>query len=362
VKVPLVDLGWQHALIKDEVAAVWQAIVDETAFIQGASVSAFESEFASYLGRLHCIGVANGTDALEICLRAVGVGPGDAVALPANTFIATAFAVARIGAVPRLFDVDEESLLLDPELLDVSGCRAVIPVHLFGQIAPMAALASAAGGVPIVEDAAQAQGATQDGRSIGSWGVAAATSFYPGKNLGAYGDAGAVCTDDGDVAATMRLMANHGSSAKYVHETLGFNSRLDTLQAAVLAAKLRHLDEWNTLRRQAAERYDVLLAESEQVTRLKTLPGNEHVWHIYPVRVPDRDAVLARLLDSGVGAAIHYATPVHLQPAFARLGLGRGAFPVAERAADTMISLPMFPGITAEQQEFVVDSLLVALR
>jgi dTDP-4-amino-4,6-dideoxygalactose transaminase len=226
----------------------------------------------------------------------------------------------------------------------------------------MAALASAAGGVPIVEDAAQAQGATQDGRSIGSWGVAAATSFYPGKNLGAYGDAGAVCTDDGDVAATMRLMTNHGSSAKYVHETLGFNSRLDTLQAAVLAAKLRHLDEWNTLRRQAAERYDVLLAESEQVTRLKTLPGNEHVWHIYPVRVPDRDAVLARLLDSGVGAAIHYATPVHLQPAFARLGLGRGAFPVAERAADTMISLPMFPGITAEQQEFVVDSLLVALR
>ena len=362
MKVPLVDLSWQHEVIRDEVAAGWADVLETTAFVQGPAVAAFESDFAAYLGRAHCVGVANGTDALEIGLRALGVGAGDVVVLPANTFIATAFAVLRVGAVPRLVDVDDDTLLIDPQQLAIAGCRAVIPVHLFGQIAPMADVLAAADGKPVIEDAAQAQGARQSGLGIGSWGAVAATSFYPGKNLGAYGDAGAVCTDDDELETAMRLIANHGSRTRYVHETAGFNSRLDTVQAVVLRAKLRHLDEWNKLRQSAAERYDALLAGTEAVTRLQTAPGNEHVWHIYPVRVPDRDAVMARLHEAGVGAAIHYATPVHLQPAFADLGLGPGSFPVAERAAASMISLPLYPGITAEQQEYVVDALREALR
>jgi dTDP-4-amino-4,6-dideoxygalactose transaminase len=363
VSVPLVDLGWQHRQVEDEVRTGWDQVLADTSFIQGKPVGAFEQELAAYLGgEVQCIGVANGTDALEIALRALGVGPGDTVALPANTFVATAFAVARCGAEPRLVDVDSQTLLMDPEKLDVGGCKVVVPVHLYGQLAPMEALLDAAGDVPVLEDAAQSQGATQDGRSMGTFGAAAATSFYPGKNLGAYGDGGAVLSTDPELADRMRLIANHGSSVRYVHETLGFNSRLDTLQAVVLSAKLRRLDEWNGLRREAARRYDELLAGEERVRRLQTAAGNEHVWHLYPVRVPDRDAVLAGLHERGIGAAIHYPTPVHLQQAFAHLGLAEGAFPVAEEAARTQLSLPLYPGITADQQQQVVEALLASLR
>jgi dTDP-4-amino-4,6-dideoxygalactose transaminase len=362
VSVPLVDLGWQHAQVADEVGAGWDEVLARTAFIQGPPVAAFEREFADYLGVAHCVGVANGTDALEIALRALGVGPDDVVVLPANTFVATAFAVARCGAVPRLVDVDPETLLIDPERIDADGAKVVIPVHLFGQLAPMTDVYAASGSVPVLEDAAQSQGATQNGRPMGTWGVAAATSFYPGKNLGAYGDAGAVVSTDDDLAARMRLMANHGSAVRYQHETLGFNSRLDTLQAVVLSAKLRRLDEWNRLRQEAARRYDAMLAEDARVTTLRTATGNEHVWHIYPVRVADRDDVLAKLNANGIGAAIHYPVPVHLQPAFASLGLGEGSFPVAEEAARTQLSLPIYPGITPDQQEQVVEALLSSLR
>jgi dTDP-4-amino-4,6-dideoxygalactose transaminase len=361
VTVPLVDLRWQHEQIADEVRAGWDEVLAQTSFVQGPPVVAFEQELAAYLGVPHCVGVANGTDALEIALRAMGVGPGDSVALPANTFIATAFAVARCGAVPRLVDVDPQSLLMDPGQLDASGCSAVVPVHLYGQLAPMRQILEVAGDVPVLEDAAQSQGATQDGHGMGSWGAAAATSFYPGKNLGAYGDAGAVLSTDPDLAARMRLVANHGSRVRYEHETLGFNSRLDTLQAVVLRAKLRRLDEWNDLRRQAAGRYDELLAEDEHVVRLQTLPGNEHVWHIYPVRVPDRDVVLGKLQADGIGAAIHYPVPVHLQEAFRHLGLGPGDFPVAEQAAASQLSLPIYPGITRDQQVQVVEALRSAM-
>lgn len=336
-------------------------MLSETAFIQGSAVTAFEEAFAAYCGLPHCIGVANGTDALEIALRALGVGPGDVVALPANTFIATAFAVVRCGALPRLVDVDPATLLIDPARLDPRGCRAVIPVHLYGQLAPMDDLLEAAGGVPIVEDAAQSQGATHMGRSMGSWGAATATSFYPGKNLGAYGDGGAVLSDDDDLARQMRLIANHGSERRYVHETLGFNSRLDTLQAVVLSAKLRRLDEWNELRRQAAARYDELLAGLDQVQRLQTASGNAHVWHLYPVRLPDRDRVLSELHAAGIGAAIHYPRALHQQEAFRSLGLSAGSFPVAEDASASMVSLPLFPGITADQQAHVANVLQQAL-
>ena len=361
MSVPLVDLTWQHAQVVDEVRARWDDVLANTSFIQGPAVAAFEDEFAGYLDVPHCVGVANGTDALEIALRALGVRAGDIVAIPANTFVATAFAVARIGATPRLVDVDPDTLLIDPEQLDARGCSAVVPVHLYGQLAPMAAVLDAAGQVPVLEDAAQSQGATQDGRAMGSWGAAAATSFYPGKNLGAYGDAGAVVSTDAELADRMRLVANHGSSVRYVHETLGFNSRLDTLQAVVLSAKLRRLDEWNELRREAARRYDAMLGGDDRVRLLQTASGNEHVWHIYPVRVGSRDEVLARLQAKGIGAAIHYPIPVHLQQAFAHLGLGPGSFPVAEEAAGTQLSLPIYPGITADQQEQVVETLLASL-
>lgn len=356
--VPLVDLGWQHREVEQDVQAGWAEVLAATSFIQGPPVAAFEQEFAAYSGRRHCLGVANGTDALEVAFRALGVGPGSTVVLPANTFVATAFAATRCGARLRLVDVDPATLLLDPELLDARGADLVVPVHLYGQVAPMEAVLDAADGVPVVEDAAQAQGATQDGRSIGSWSRAAATSFYPGKNLGAYGDAGAVLTDDDDLATAMRLMANHGSRVRYEHETLGFNSRLDTMQAVVLRAKLARLDAWNALRRAAAARYDALLADlDDRVTTLRTAPGNVHVWHLYPVRVAERDRVLAALQADGIGAAIHYPVPVHLQGAFSDLGLGPGSFPVAEAAAATQLSLPLYPGITAEQQEQVVASL-----
>lgn len=363
--VPLVDLALQHAQVADEVAAGFERVLSTGAYVGGPDVAAFEREYADYLGVGHCIGVANGTDAIELALRALGVGAGDEVVLPANTFIATAEAVVRAGGVPVLADVDDEHLLLDPESAAAAvgpRTRVLLPVHLFGQTAPVERLLPLAAdrGLLLVEDAAQSQGARRHGRTAGSFGAAAATSFYPGKNLGAYGDAGGVLTDDEDVARRVRLWANHGSSVKYRHDQLGVNSRLDTLQAVVLRAKLARLEQWNAQRRAAADRYDVLLADVEGVRLPGRLAGNEDVWHLYVVRVADRDAVLARLNAAGIGAGIHYPVPVHLQPAFAGLG-APGDFPVAEAAAQQILSLPLFPGITAEQQERVAVELRRAL-
>ncbi|MGY1831488.1 DegT/DnrJ/EryC1/StrS family aminotransferase [Geodermatophilus sp. SYSU D01180] len=366
--VPLVDLGIQRDRIADEVAEGFARVLAETAFIQGPDVAAFEEEFAAFTGRAHCVGVGNGTDALEFALRACGLGAGDAVAVPANTFVASAEAVLRAGARPLPVDVDEEHLLLDPAGLEAVAreVRAVLPVHLFGQMAPMAEIAAVAErhGLVVVEDAAQAQGATHRGVPMGGWGSAAGTSFYPGKNLGAFGDAGAVTTDDAGIARAVRLLANHGSEVKYQHPVLGFNSRLDTLQAVVLRAKLRRLAEWNAERVAAAQRYAGLLDGVPGIRLPRVAPGNEHVWHLYVVRVPDRDAVLADLNADGIGAGIHYPVPVHLTGALAPHGYGPGDFPVAERAAGEILSLPLFPGITAAQQQRVADALRrsVALR
>jgi dTDP-4-amino-4,6-dideoxygalactose transaminase len=362
VKVPLVDLGWQHEQIAADVAAGWETVLATTAFVGGPAVGDFEQAFATYLGLGHCIGAGNGTDALEIAIRALGIGAGATVAVPVNSFIASAEAVLRAGARPKLVEVDDDTLLLDPAKLELDGLTAVMPVHLFGQMAPMRAVLDLAGDRPVIEDAAQAQGAEQDGARIGTLGAVAGTSFYPGKNLGAYGEAGAVLTTSDDVADATRLLVNHGSRRKYDHETFGFNSRLDPLQAVVLSAKLRRLDEWNDLRRAAARRYDDLLADLEQVRRPSTATGNLHVWHIYAVRVANRDDVLAKLNAAGVGAAIHYPVPLHLTKALGDLGHSEGDFPVAERAAAEILSLPIYPGITAEQQEYVVDTLRSAVR
>jgi dTDP-4-amino-4,6-dideoxygalactose transaminase len=365
-RVPLVDLRAAHTEIADEVELGFKRVLAATSFIGGEEVSAFEREYAACCAVPHCVGVANGTDALELALRAVGVRAGAEVVLPANTFIATAEAVARIDARPVLVDCDPRTHLLDVDAAlaaVTTNTAAIVPVHLYGQLAPVERLATA--GVPVVEDAAQCQGATRYGRTAGSWGLAA-TSFYPGKNLGAYGDAGAVVTMDHTIAGKIRAMANHGGVGKYRHDMIGWNSRLDALQAVVLRSKLTRLTRWNLARRAAAERYRALL-EPVDVARPTVLDGNEHVWHLYVIRIPSdgtphrRDRVLARLATAGISAGVHYPVPVHRVPAFAHLGYPAGALPHAEAAANEILSLPLYPHITPHQQEFVVDRLAAAL-
>lgn len=364
--IPLVDLAAQQAEIADEVRPLLESVLERAAFVGGPEVQRFETEFADYLGVGHCVGVANGTDALEIALRTVGVGPGSEVILPANTFIATAEAVVRAGASPVLVDVDDECLLMDPRKVAdavTARTRAVIPVHLFGQAAPVEQilLGLDGSGVDVVEDAAQSQGARRIGQAAGAFGSVSATSFYPGKNLGAAGDAGAIVTSNAEVARLCRLLANHGSERKYVHEVVGFNSRLDTIQAVILNAKLARLDKWNDARRQAAERYHEMLAGVPGVRVPQTLSGNEHVWHLYVIRVANRNRVLGHLQENGVGAGIHYPQPVHRTDAFREFELGGSGFPVSEAAAEEIVSLPLYPHITVEQQERVVDVLREAL-
>lgn len=364
--IPLVDLKAAHAEVADEIDSGIRRVLADTAFIKGPEVAAFEREFAEFCGAAHCVGVANGTDAIELALRAVDVPADGEVILPANTFVATAAAVVRAGARPVFADVDREHLLLDPVAAARAvgpGTAAVVPVHLYGQLAPMKALADAIrmDGFAVIEDAAQSHGATQDGSPAGTWGLAAATSFYPGKNLGAYGDAGAVVTSSADIARKVRLLGDHGSERKYVHAELGFNSRMDAVQAVVLRAKLSRLADWNERRRRAAARYHELLADVDDVELPETAPGNVHAWHLYVVQVPRRDRVLEAMHNLGVQAAIHYPVPIHLQPAFRGYGYGPGDFPVAEAAAARILSLPLYPHITPDQQRVVADALRRAL-
>lgn len=364
--VPLMDLAAQQAEVDEEIQLGLKEVFATTSFIGGPAVRQFETAYAAFTGSAYCVGVGNGTEALELALRAGGVTRGGEVILPANTFIATAEAVSRIGAVPVLVDVDPQHQLMDPAHVErAAGTRtqAIVPVHLFGQMAPVERLTPVAErwGAVIVEDAAQAQGATRFGQGVGSGTFAAATSFYPGKNLGAAGDAGGVTTDSGATADLVRLLASHGSREKYVHEVIGMNSRLDTVQAVVLNAKLRRLRYWNALRGAAAAYYTELLHDVPGLVLPRTSPGNVHVWHLYVVRVNHRDEVARRLRARGVGAAIHYPVPVHLTAAYRELHHVRGSFPESESSADRMLSLPMHPHITREQQEYVVHVLGSAL-
>ncbi|MEW1954769.1 DegT/DnrJ/EryC1/StrS family aminotransferase [Terrabacter sp. NPDC080008] len=365
--IPLVDLSLQHQQIAEEVTEGFADVLTTGDFVGGKAVAAFEQEYAQFVGVRDCVGVGNGTDALEMALRAVGVAPGDEVVLPANTFIATAEAVVRAGARPVLVDVDDAALLVDPDAVEAAlteRTRAVIPVDLYGQVAPFDRLPAslAERGVAVIEDAAQSQGASRNGRCAGSFGAAAGTSFYPGKNLGAYGDGGAVTTDDEELATRVRLLGAHGSAAKYEHTHVGFNSRLDTLQAVVLRAKLRQLRRWNAERREAAAYYGQLLDGIPGLRLPVVLPGNEPVWHLYVVRVhAQRDEVVRRMREQGVGAGVHYPVPLHLTPAMAHFGHGPGSLPVSERAAAGLVSLPIYPGITQSQQERVAQVLREAL-
>ncbi len=364
--IPLVDLAASHAQVRAEVLAGFDQVLAETAFIGGKQVAEFERSYADFLGVRHCVGVGNGTDALELALRALQVGPGDECVVPANTFIATAEAVARTGATPTLVDCRADTFLMDVDHLDAvvgERTKVIIPVHLYGQAAPVGDIVKVADrvGARVLEDAAQSQGARQGDRAAGALADISATSFYPGKNLGAYGDAGAVMTDDESLAQAVRLLGAHGSPAKYQHPVLGFNSRMDTLQAVVLNAKLARLAGWNDARRRAAERYHELLSTVDSVVLPVTAPDNVHVWHLYVVRVPRRDDALSALHSDGIGAGIHYPTPVHLTGAFEHLGHRLGDFPVAEQTAGELLSLPLFPEITENQQVRVVSALRTAL-
>ena len=364
--VPFVDLASQHAEVAAEVEAGIASVFARTAFVDGPAVADFEQSYAEFVGVDHCIGVANGTDALELALRAAGVSAGGEVVIPANTFIATAEAVSRIGAVPVPVDVDDDRLLIAPTAVEAAltpRTQAVVAVHLFGQLAPMTALAEICErhGVALVEDAAQSQGARLEGRGSGGLATVGATSFYPGKNLGASGDAGAVTTGDATIAAQVRRFRNHGSATRYVHDVIGMNSRLDTIHAVYLRAKLDRLEKWNELRVRAAARYDELLADVAGVRRPLLGAEGQHVWHLYVVRVAERDRVLAELGSAGVGAGIHYPTPVHLTGAYRDLGLGPGTAPVAEAAAGEILSLPMHPHLTEAMQERVAEVLAAAV-
>ncbi|SDS07232.1 DegT/DnrJ/EryC1/StrS family aminotransferase [Microterricola viridarii] len=364
-RVPMLDLAWQSAQIAQAVQTGFERVIAASAFIQGPDVAEFEREFAEYCGTGHVIGVANGTDALELALRAAGVGGGDEVIVPANSFVATAEAVLRAGARPVFADCDD-NYLLDPA--SVAGAlnprtRAIAAVHLYGQAAPVEQLRALVGDdVVLLEDAAQAQGATRLGRRAGALGDVAGTSFYPGKNLGAYGDAGAVMTASDEVAGRVRALANHGGLRKYEHTLPGTNSRLDTLQAVVLRAKLALLDGWNADRRRLAARYDELLAAAERVRTPGTAEGNVHVFHQYVVRVPERDRVVAELNALGIGVGVHYPLPIHQLPAFSAFAPRPGAVPSAEAGAPELMSLPIYPGLSEQQQDAVVDGLLSVLR
>jgi dTDP-4-amino-4,6-dideoxygalactose transaminase len=361
VGVPFVDLKAQLASIRSEIDAALKRVLETCTFVLGPEVAAFEENFAKYCGVEHCIGVSSGTAALHLALLAAGVGPGDEVITVSHTFIATAWAISYLGARPVFVDIDPETYTLSPASLErafTPRTKAVLPVHLYGQPADLDPLLEICGrhGVPLVEDCAQSQGAKYHGRRVGGFGLLAATSFYPGKNLGAYGEAGAVLTRDASLARRVRALRDHAQTARYLHSELGFNYRMAALQGAVLDVKLAHLDSWNQARRRAAKRYQTLLS-SNSVGLPKEAEGLEHVWHLYVVRHLERDRLKSHLDEAGVGNGLHYPTPVHLQPAYAELGYRRGDLPVTEQVARECLSLPMYAELDESLQRRVAESL-----
>ena len=386
--IPFVDLVTVHRELREELRAVFDAALDTAGFIGGAMVRDFERDFAQVCDTRFCVGMGSGTDALRLALLAVGVQPGDTVLTVPLTFIATAEAISQAGARPDFVDIDEDTYTMDPETLRAyletecvreprtgrvvskrTGSRvsAVIPVHLYGQMADMDPILELAEeyGLTVVEDACQAQGAEyfskREGRwrKAGSMGRASAFSFYPAKNLGACGEAGAVTSDGEEVVRRCQMLRDHGQSTKYIHDFEGYNGRLDAIQAGFLSVKLRHLTDWNQQRRDLARRYDGLLASAKEAVVRPYVPAwSQPVYHLYVVRVPDRDRLQADLTAAGIGSGIHYPIPLHLLKAYESLGFRAGEFPVSERAASQVLSLPMFPGLSPEQQDRVVTSVL----
>jgi dTDP-4-amino-4,6-dideoxygalactose transaminase len=362
MQVPFLDLRAQHEPLMAELLDVFRQVTEKSAFAGGPFVARFEAEFAAFCQTRHALGVGSGTDALWLSLLALGVGPGDEVITVPNSFMATAEAISLCGGRPVFVDIDERSYTMDPAQLEAAitlRTQAIVPVHIFGQMADMDGILAIARrhGTPVVEDACQAHGAEHKGRKAGSLGVAGCFSFYPGKNLGAFGEAGAVTTDEPELRSKIQVLRDHGQAAKYFHSTIGWNARMDGIQAAVLSLKLRRLAVANDSRITHAQLYDRLLADEPRIIRPTVAPHNRHVYHIYAVRVPDRDGVLERMAARGVNCAIHYPVPIHRQKAYGFLGFGPGSFPVAERCARELLSLPMYPELQPEQIEFVVKTL-----
>ena len=367
--VPLLDLQAQYRPLRDELLAAIARVCDSQRFIGGPEVDAFEHEVAARLDVAHAIGLTSGTDALLVALMALRIGPGDEVITPTFSFFATAGAVSRLGAVPKLVDIDPATFNIDAaaaEAAITARTRAIIPVHLYGQCADMGPLldTSRRCGIPIVEDAAQAIGATYQGRQAGSMGIAGCFSFFPSKNLGAFGDAGLLTTTDAAVAHEVRLLRNHGAEPKYFHQRIGGNFRLDALQAAVLRVKLPHLDRWTAMRQSNAERYDRLFAESAAAERIglpARLPDRTHIFNQYVIRVANRDAVAAKLREAGIGHEVYYPVPFHMQECFAPLGYRPGQFPHAEKAAAEVLAIPIYGELTEAQQREVVHAIATAV-
>jgi dTDP-4-amino-4,6-dideoxygalactose transaminase len=362
IEVPFLDLKTQYCALESEVNRAIADVLESAQFVGGPFVERFEQEFASYIGAKYAIGVSSGTSALELALKAAGIEPGDEVLVPANSFFATAEAVSNVGAKPVFTDVNPRTFHLDiasAERMITSQTRGIIPVHLYGRAMDLRQVAefAAAHRLQIIEDAAQAHGSVRDGVKVGASGRLTCFSFYPGKNLGAYGDAGAVTTDDAEQARKLRLLRDHGSPAKYRHSVIGTNARLDSIQAAVLSVKLRYLDGWNQLRRRHAVNLSSALTGSP-VTPPEIPAGNEHVFHLFVVRSRQRDALRSYLAAKGIGTGIHYPVPLHLTEAYQQLGYpGKGALPVTEQLAEEIVSLPMFAELADEQIEYTIDAI-----
>lgn len=353
MKIPLVDLRAQYLSIKEEIDSTIQRILDTTSFVLGEEVSSFEEEFAAYVKCRRAAGVASGTAALHLALRVCGIGPGDEVITSAHTFIATAEAISQTGAKPVFIDIEEDGYNLCPQLLEdaiTKRTKAIIPVHLYGHPADMHSILKIADNykLKVIEDAAQAHGAEVDGRRCGGIGDLTCFSFYPGKNLGAYGDGGAVTGNDEEVIERIKRLRNHGRQTKYEHDEIGYGERLDTLQAAILRVKLRYLEGWTEARRAHARLYTDLLKDTQAILPTEK-PGSRHVYHLYVIRVPDRDRLLNHLQENGVAVGIHYPVPLHRQPAYLSQGYDKLLLPNTERVASEILSLPMYPELTEEQ-------------
>ena len=375
MKVPFIDLKAQYESIKDEINEAIQQVLDSCAFAGGPFVEKFEKEFADFCQCKYAIGVGSGTEALWLSLLALGIGPGDEVITVPNTFIATAEAISFCGATPAFVDIDERTYTMDPAKLSdylkmrlqppTSNLRprprpkAVIPVHLFGQMADMDSIMeiSRKYGLLVIEDACQAHGAEYKGRRAGSIGDAGCFSFYPGKNLGAYGEAGAIVTNNAEVDKKIGMLRDHGQAKKYYHTMIGWNARMDGLQGAILSVKLRHLAEWNESRRKNAQLYDEMLADINSVIIPKEADYAKHIYHVYAIRAQNREALMRGLAEKDIHCGIHYPLPVHEQKAYRSLELQKGRFPVAEKCTEELVSLPMFPELGKNQIKYAVDQI-----
>ncbi|MBS3105451.1 DegT/DnrJ/EryC1/StrS family aminotransferase [Candidatus Woesearchaeota archaeon] len=361
MQIPLVDLKKQYLSIKDEIDSAIQEVLDNTAFILGKKVEDFEGKFARLCNAKHCVGVNNGTSALRLALLALGIKAGDEVITTPFTFIATAEAISHIGASPVFVDIDEKTYCIDPEKIRekiTKKTKAIIPVHLFGQSADMDPILEIAKkhNLKVIEDAAQAHNALYKDKKAGSMGDASCFSFYPGKNLGAYGEAGAVCTNNKEIAKELVLLRQHGELTRYYHDIIGDNCRMEAIQGAVLGVKIKYIEEWTEKRRKNAEHYNKLLKESGIALPYEA-DYARHVYHIYAIRLKNRDMLREFLGKNGVSAGIHYPIPVHLQKAYSFMGMKKGSFPVSEKVAGEILSLPMYPELSEEQMEYVSNSI-----